>query len=61
MYFLERKQQRVLPNVLGNCSQPVYSWSWKQIAVCKERQPLEKYVVSNEYRIVSNIPEKNER
>lgn len=54
MFFLEKKEKCVMPNILGNCSQPVYTWRWKQIAVCETKEPLEKYCISNEYRIISN-------
>ena len=30
-YRLQRKEQWVIPNVLGNHSMPVYSWRWKDI------------------------------
>lgn len=56
MYFLERKERYTMPNILGNCSQPVSTWRWRQVAVCEEKEPLEKYCVSNEYRIISNQP-----
>ena len=54
MFFLERKETYYMPNILGNASQPVPTYRWKQIAVCEEKEPLEKFVVSKDYRIVSN-------
>lgn len=60
MYYLERKERYYMPNILGNTSQPVPTWRWKQVAVCKEKEPLE-YLIStknrNEYRIISNESE----
>ena len=43
-YRLQRKEQYVLPNILGNHSMPVYSYRWKDIAVCAESEPLEDYM-----------------
>ena len=48
-----------MPNVLGNCSQPVDTWRWVQIAVCEEKEPLENLVpqiheAKNYFRIISN-------
>ena len=60
MYFLERKEPYVMPNILGNHSMPVHTHRWKAIAVCVERQPLEKALKdmdSQTYRITSNILE----
>ena len=42
MFFLERKERYVLPNILGNRSFPVYTHRWKAVAKCEEREPLEK-------------------
>ena len=59
MYFLEVKRRYSMPNVLGNCSQPVDTWRWVQIAVCEEKEPLENLVpqiheAKNYFRIISN-------
>lgn len=60
MYFLERKENISRPNVLGNCSFPVHTYRWKQMAICEKREPLEKIVSSvpdkdqKNYRIISN-------
>lgn len=63
MYFLEQKEPYSMPNILGNCSFPVKTWRWKQIAVCKTREPLEKLISGkdlSQYRIISNEAERNE-
>lgn len=61
MYFLERKEPYAMPNVLGNRSFPVHTYRWVQIAVCEVKYPLENLIPAakrNEYRIISNEPEK---
>lgn len=40
MFFLERKESYVMPNILGNCSQPVYTYRWKAIAKSETERPL---------------------
>lgn len=58
MYFLERKEQYVLKNVLGNCNFPIYSYRWKAVMACEEIEPLEKELSKrdrNVYRITSNV------
>lgn len=60
MYFLERKELYVMPNILGNRSFPVHTYRWKAIAVCEEKEPLEKELQKMDeksYRIISNITE----
>lgn len=57
MYFLERKEQYVLPNILGNRYFPVYTYRWKAIAICEEKEPLEKLLKTMDkksHRITSN-------
>lgn len=57
MYFLERKENCTVPNILGNHSMPVKTWSWKQVAVCESRKPLADIIPrgkDKEYRIISN-------
>lgn len=56
-YRLQRKEQYVLPNILGNCSFPVYTTRWKDIAGSDDRNRLEQYqaengLVSEKYRII---------
>ena len=55
-YRLQRKEQHTLPNVLGNHSMPVYSYRWKDIAICAEIKPLEDYMSQctppENYRII---------
>ena len=58
MYFLERKEQCALPNILGGHSMPVHTWRWKQIAMCEERKPLEALLTDyKNQRIISNNSE----
>lgn len=62
MFFLERKEPVVMPNILGNKSQPVPTYRWKAIYSCVERSPLELLLSkmdSKTHRITSNIPEVN--
>lgn len=58
-YRLQRKEQHVLPNVLGNRSMPVYTYRWTDIAVCAESKPLEDYMSQcdppENYRIVDTM------
>lgn len=59
MYFLERKENYSMPNVLGNRSFPVKTWRWKQVAVCEEKEPLKELIPKGkekEYRVTSNNP-----
>ena len=57
MYFLERKEPHVMPNILGNRSFPVHTHRWKAIAICEEREPLEEALSGMDketHRIISN-------
>ena len=57
MYFLERKENYTMPNILGNHSMPVQTWRWKQVAVCESRKPLADIIPrgkEKKYRIISN-------
>lgn len=59
MYFLERKESYAMTNILGNHSMPVYTYRWKAIAMCEEKEPLEKELNkmdSKTHRITNNIP-----
>lgn len=40
-YRLQRKEQFVLPNILGNRSMPVYTYRWKDIAIGESIEALE--------------------
>lgn len=58
MYFLERKEPYAMPNILGNRSFPVHTYRWKIIAMCEEKEPLEKELQKMDnttHRITSNI------
>ncbi len=57
MYYIERKERYVLPNILGNRSFPVYTYRWKIIARCEDKEPLEemlKTMDKTKYRITNN-------
>lgn len=59
MYFLERWEQVVRPNILGNKSFPVYTYQWKAVYACPERWPLESLLEKMDrktHRITSNEP-----
>lgn len=51
-YRLQRKEQYVKPNVLGNHSMPVYTYRWKDIAASDDRKALEEIMPDHkDYRI----------
>lgn len=51
-YRLQRKTQRVMPNVLGNHSFPVYTYYWKDIAVSDDLMALKRLMPNDkDYRI----------
>lgn len=51
-YRLQRKEPFAMPNILGNASQPVHTFRWKDIAVSDSREALEKCVKDwTNYRI----------
>lgn len=56
-YRLQRKEQIVLPNILGNHSFPVYSYRWKDIALSDDRSALESMMPNEkDYRIEDTEP-----
>lgn len=60
MYFLERKEPYTMPNILGNHSMPVHTYRWKAIAVCDDKEPLERELNklgTDKYRITNNLGE----
>lgn len=63
-YRLQRKTQRVMPNVLGNHSFPVYTYYWKDIAVSDDLIALKRLMPNDkDYRIEdtrNGIEEDNE-
>ena len=60
-YRLQRKQQYVLPNVLGNHSFPVYTFRWKDIAMSDDKRALEDMALNGaDYRIIDTEPPKEE-
>lgn len=57
-YRLQRKETVAMRNILGNCSQPVYTYRWKDIAACDDRSELEKMMLDNKnYRIEDTRPD----
>ncbi|ENZ12419.1 hypothetical protein HMPREF1090_03545 [[Clostridium] clostridioforme 90A8] len=60
MFLLERKESYAMPNILGNCSQPVYTYRWKAIAKSETERPLLDMIKDMDvttHRIVSNQPD----
>ena len=56
-YRLQRKEQFVHHNVLGNHNFPVYTYRWKDIATSDNREALEKIMpVGKNYRIEDTDP-----
>lgn len=56
-YRLQRKEQYVKSNILGNHSFPVYTYRWKDIAASNDRKELEKIMPSDmNYRIEDTRP-----
>lgn len=52
-YRLQIKEQTVRPNILGNCSFPVYTTRWRDIATSSCIEPLKALVKDGmEYRII---------
>lgn len=57
-YRLQRKEPYFMPNVLGNCSMPVQTYRWKDIAVSDDFDELKKYLPKSEnYRIINTDEE----
>lgn len=58
MYRLQRKETYVMPNILVNRSFPVYTFRWKDIAICEKKEPLEKAMKEmagkENYRIIED-------
>lgn len=53
-YRLQRKESIAMPNVLGNKSQPVYTYRWKDIAASDDKAVLENIFATlpqDKYRI----------
>lgn len=60
-YRLQRREEVAMPNILGNHSMPVYTYRWKDIAACDERDPLEEMMrhcyPAEHYRIIDTQPD----
>lgn len=53
-YRLQRKDRYLMKNILGNCSFPVDTYRWKDIAMSDDYSALEKLMPDNKnYRIIS--------
>lgn len=53
-YRLQRKDRYFMKNILGNCSFPVDTYRWKDIAMSDDYSALEKLMPDNKnYRIIS--------
>ena len=63
-YRLQRKEQAVMPNILGNHSFPVYSTRWRDIAGADDKAALERYKRENGlqdgYRIIDTMEALND-
>lgn len=56
-YSLQRKERFVIPNTLGNCSFPVYTYRWKDVAMSNDRKLLEADMPNDkDYRIEDRCP-----
>ena len=56
-YRLQVKETVARPNILGNCSFPVYTHRWKDIYASDNKAELEKLLPKgNEYRIEDTRP-----
>ena len=57
-YRLQRKEQWVVPNILGNRSMPVYSWRWKDVYASNNYNLLAdcmQEIVDKDYRNLHNM------
>ena len=56
-YILQVKETVARPNILGNCSFPVYTHRWKDIYTSDNKAELERILPKgNEYRIEDTRP-----
>ena len=57
-YRLQRKETVAMPNVLGNTSQPVYTYRWKDVAVSDDKAALTDIMPQGDrYRIEDTRPQ----
>jgi hypothetical protein len=57
-YRLQRREQAVMPNVLGNHSFPVYTYRWRDIAASDDKAELANLMpAGNGYRIEDTRPQ----
>ena len=55
-YRLQRKERYYMQNILGNTSQPVATYRWKDILASDEKEALEKYMIKDgEHRIIDTL------
>lgn len=63
-YRLQRKEAYAAPNILGNHSMPVYTYRWKDIAMCDEAEPLEMLIgqcaKKENYRVIDTMEAHND-
>ena len=56
-YRLQQKEPYTMPNILGNCSFPIHTYRWKDIAASDDYAALEKIMPNNKnYRIEDTRP-----
>lgn len=52
-YRLQRKDSCASPNILGNCSMPVHTYRWIDIAMCGDLEQLISYAKKDgQHRII---------
>lgn len=55
-YRLQRKDSCALPNVLGNCSMPIHTYRWVDIAISGDMQALIDYSPKDgQHRIIDTF------
>lgn len=56
-FRLQKKERRVMPNILGNKSMPVYTYRWVDLYASDDREALEDILPKGkEYRIIDTRP-----
>ena len=57
-YRLQRREKYFMPNILGNCSQPVATYRWKDILASDDKEALEDYMIKDgNHRIIDTREE----
>ena len=53
-YRLQRKEQCARPNILGNCSQPVHTYQWRDVATSKHLIAFDSIELPEGSRIIDS-------